>query len=142
MKLLNKLAIIVVMALLIVAGCRPETGISIDDAWARPGKVGENSAVYFTLSNTTGAADRVTGAASDAARMVQVHRSIMDADGTMRMEHQEAVDLPAGGEIGFEPGGLHVMLMELVDDLDAGEQITVTLTLEGAGELTFTAAVR
>ncbi|GAB4503487.1 MAG: hypothetical protein Fur0043_04790 [Anaerolineales bacterium] len=59
----------------------------------------------------------------------------------MQMAHQMNVPLPTGETV-FEPGGLHVMLIGLKSDLQAGETFTVTLTFEKAGKRTLTVTVK
>jgi hypothetical protein len=43
--------------------------------------------------------------------------------------------IPAGQSIQLEPGGNHLMLMQLTKDLLAGEEISVTFSFEGADDL-------
>ena len=42
----------------------------------------------------------------------------------------------------FEPGGTHVMAMNLADTIAAGGQANVTVTFVGGDEVTFPAEVR
>ena len=58
-------------------------------------------------------------------------------DGEMAMTMQEvpSVEVPAGGSVTFEPGGYHVMLLELPDPLETGEEFDVTLTLDDDTEI-------
>ena len=53
-----------------------------------------------------------------------------------------AIELPAGEEVFLEPGGYHIMILELVKPLSIGQTIPVTLTLEEAGEVQVDATVR
>lgn len=62
-----------------------------------------------------------------------MHESRMDGD-VMQMHKMESIPLPAGAETTFEPGGLHVMLIGLKQDLKVGEQIPVTLHFKSAGD--------
>lgn len=134
------------IAALLLGACQQNTArsqpITIDDAWARPGLSGENSAVYLTLKNNQNIDDTATGVESDAANMTQLHLSRMTEEGTMLMEHQESVPLPAASEVSFEPGGLHIMLMDLNQDLNPGDSISITLHFESAASITFEAEVR
>ncbi len=52
------------------------------------------------------------------------------------------IPLPAGAEVSFQPGGYHVMLLELPRQLKGGEQFPLTLRFEKAGELTVEVPVR
>jgi copper(I)-binding protein len=114
--------------------------VSVTDAWGWS-STPDRGAVYFTLQNTGEEADRLVSAASDAAGTVQVHETTM-VDGTAQMGEVDGVDVPAGGSVTFEPGGYHVMLMEIPEPLEVGSSIDVTLTFEGAGEVTVPAEIR
>jgi hypothetical protein len=61
---------------------------------------------------------------------------MMGADETMSMHPQESVPIPERGQVTFEPGGLHVMLVNLKRDLAEGEQIELILRFREAGEIT------
>jgi copper(I)-binding protein len=93
------------------------------------------------VENTGTEGDRLVAASSDAAGVVQVHETTM-ADGTATMAEVEGVDVPAGGSVTFEPGGYHVMLMEIPEALEVGSSIDVTLSFEGAGDVEVTAEIR
>ena len=60
----------------------------------------------------------------------------MGADETMAMHPQESVTVPSRGQVTFEPGGLHMMLVKLQGDLVEGEEIELTLRFREAGEMT------
>ncbi|MGK2964247.1 MAG: copper chaperone PCu(A)C [Tepidiformaceae bacterium] len=95
----------------------------------------DKSAVYFVLRNTGSTADRLISAASPSAGDVQIHENVMTG-GAMQMQRVEGVDIPAGGEAVLEPGGYHVMLLDLFAPLSEGLSITVELTFEQAGTVT------
>lgn len=142
-----KRAFLLIFVLVLFAGCAPaasqEAGnLNIQEPWARPAKAGGNSAVYFTIDNGPGQEDRLLGAQCDAAEMVQMHMTTTDADGNSKMTHQESVIIPAGESVSFEPGGLHVMLMNLNEDLEPGETLSVTLEFEKLGKVQVEATVR
>lgn len=65
-----------------------------------------------------------------------------DDMGAMTMRPVEAIDLPAGEAVALEPGGLHIMLIDLVEPLEVGDEVDLTLTFEEAGEQPVTAEVR
>jgi copper(I)-binding protein len=52
--------------------------------------------------------------------------------GTMKMNVVPFVELPAGKMVELKPGGHHVMLMGLKQQLKGGELVPLTLTIEGA----------
>ena len=63
-------------------------------------------------------------------------------DGAMTMQPVDSIELPAGEEVALEPGGYHIMLLDLVAPLEVGDTFEITLTFENAGEVTVTAEVR
>ncbi len=52
-------------------------------------------------------------------------------DNVMKMRQVPAVDLPAGKTVELKPGGYHVMLMDLKQQVKAGDTVPVTLQIEG-----------
>ncbi len=65
-----------------------------------------------------------------------------DMGGAMTMQEVESVPVGAGSSVAFEPGGLHVMLLELADPLELGETFTVTLTLDDGTDFEIDVEVR
>jgi copper(I)-binding protein len=114
--------------------------VSVTDVWGWS-STPDRGAVYFTVENTGAEADRLMGASSDAAGVVQVHETTM-VEGTAQMSEVDGVDIPAGGTVTFEPGGYHVMMMEIPEPLEVGSTIDVTVTFEGAGDIDVTAEIR
>ena len=60
----------------------------------------------------------------------------------MVMVPRENVPVNAGGQVAFQPGGLHVMLVGLQQDLQPGDHFTITLNFEKAGPVNLDVAVR
>ena len=120
---------------LLASACAAPTDLSIEEPWARPGFQGDNSAVYLVINNTTDQGDGLIGASSYVANVTEIHLSKMDAEGTMSMERQDLVGIPAGETVNLEPGGLHVMLMNLVNDLNVGDRFELILEFQRAGDV-------
>ena len=127
--------LLLLLILSVSSACGDSNGIAVKDAWARPGFRGDNSAVYLTINNTTDQGDGLIGANTDIAGGTEIHLSKMDSDGTMTMERQDLIGIPAGETVTLEPGGLHVMLMNLVNDLNVGDKFELTLEFQRAGDL-------
>ena len=100
------------------------------------------AAAYLVLVNETGRADALVSAASPAAAAVELHETTAGASGMMAMHPVDRIDLPADGRVALEPGGLHVMLIDLVSELAVGDTIELTLTFEHAAPVTVSATVR
>jgi copper(I)-binding protein len=128
----------IILALVIILsglpmGCKMN-GLVITNAWARPGTVNGNSAVFFKIENPINEADSLSEVTCNSADRAEIHRSIME-EGVMKMEHQESVEIPPNSSIDFEPGSYHVMLVNLTGDLKVGDTITLTLIFDNTGEL-------
>ena len=115
--------------------------IHVDQAWSRAmPPVSPTGAVYLRLRNSGSVADRLRSVSAAVANTVEIHKSTHE-DGMMSMVAVDGVDVPAGGEAIFAPGGLHLMLIGLNDSLVAGESFEVTLRFEHAGDVTLTVPV-
>ena len=113
--------------------------LKIGHPWARA-TVAANGGAFLSVDNTGATPDRLLRASTDVATSVQLHTHIKDGD-IMRMRKVEAVDLPAGKKIVFEPGGYHIMLLGLKKKLVEGERFALTLEFEKAGKVTFDIAI-
>lgn len=106
--------------------------ISVSDAWARVTVPGQKvSGAYMQIQSDTDA--RLIGLTSTAVPRMEVHEMKMDG-GIMRMRELKAIDLPKGKTVSLEPGGLHIMLMNLPQPIAAGDVIPLTLTVESGGK--------
>jgi len=106
--------------------------ISVTNAWARATMPGQKvSGAYMQIQSDADA--RLVGASSPAVPRVEVHEMKMDGD-VMRMREVKAIDLPKGKTVSLEPGGFHIMLMNLPKPIAAGEIIPLILTVESGGK--------
>jgi len=62
--------------------------------------------------------------------------------GMLEMRPVDEIPVPAGGSVSLEPGGYHIMLLELAAPLEVGATVEVTLTFAEAGDLVLEAEVR
>jgi len=105
-----------------------EPGISVRDAWTRESMMVDLAgAAYMVIHNNTDADDALVGATSSAANVVEIHQSSMDEEGAMAMAQVQEVPIPAHADAVLEPGGYHIMLIELAEPLGQGQEIEVTL---------------
>ena len=110
--------------------------IEIEHPWARATAEGmANGAVFLKLGNEGKEGDRLISAASPAAAKVELHTHI-DDNGVMKMREINAIDLAAGSAVKLAPGGLHIMLLGLIEPLKKGKAFPLTLTFEKAGAVT------
>lgn len=141
------LAVILGMAGL-VRGSMPESlarngpadanpGIVIGGAYVREPANDVNAAAYFTIFNTTGTDDVLTGLSTGAGASASVHT---DDNGTMVAVGNLTV--PAHGSVVFEPGKFHVMIDKLYGPLKSGTTVNLQLAFTHAGDVLVTAPVR
>jgi copper(I)-binding protein len=107
--------------------------VTIHDAWARAslGTTG-SSAVYMTLEIEGDEPDRLVAAATPMAERAELHTHVMD-QGVARMRPVSAVEVAPGAPTVLQPGGLHLMLMGLKQQLAEGDTLPLTVTFEKAG---------
>ena len=104
----------------------------VTGAWIRatpPGAV--TAAAYLTIASA-GSADRLVGAATPAARTVEIHTAGADA-GSQHMMRVAELALPAGGSVRLEPGGQHLMLIDLKTPMVPGTKVALSLRFAEAG---------
>lgn len=128
----------------------------ITGAWARTSPTMVTmGAAYFSVTSPID--DRLIGVRVDAsvAATAEMHEMVMASDdtmtshsmdmgsettmagmGEMTMQQVDHIDLPAGTAVALAPGGLHVMLIDLVAPLEAGSTIQLTLEFAQAGTIT------
>ncbi|WP_108502648.1 copper chaperone PCu(A)C [Paracoccus indicus] len=90
---------------------------------------------FLTITNDGATNDRLIAAASDAAGHMEIHEMAMNGDVMIMRELVDGLPVPAGETVELQPGGYHLMFMELQQPLLAGETVEVTLTFESAGEI-------
>lgn len=138
---MKRILIFVLATALLLSACGAEKGIEVHEVWMRPVAKGENGAVYFVMHNHAREADELTGASSDSAVAAELHESKMNGD-VMEMRPLESVPLEAFAEVKFEPGGLHLMLVDLKKDLKVGDELELTLHFKNFEDINVRVPVR
>ncbi len=157
----TRLALLAI-APLALAACGGDDPITIEGQWARTSPaMASMGAAYMDITSSEG--DQLVGVsvpASIAAR-AEIHEMVpadmamdgsmdesmddgeMEMDmGAMVMQQIMALDLPAGETVNLEPGGYHVMLIDLAEPLAEGDTFNVTLDFAEADDLTVEVVVR
>lgn len=98
----------------------------------------------MTINNNGADDDALIGARSPACGTVELHESYMNDEGAMAMQPVAGsqIDVPAGGSAVLEPGALHVMCVEKLEDFAEGAELELTLQFENAGDITFEVEIR
>lgn len=91
---------------------------------------------FLTIANDGAADDRLVGATSDIAGRMEIHQMTMSGDIMTMGPVEDGLPIPAGQTVALQPGGYHLMFLQLAAPLVQGDSIDVTLTFEGAGDIT------
>ena len=136
--------LILVMMVAAQCGATPADApqIKVMEPWARPSPMqAGNGAVYMALVNQGGRDDALVSVQTDVAEVVELHETKMEGE-LMKMSPVNKIEIPANGSATLEPGGLHVMLINLKQELTPGEKIKLTLNFEISDPLTIAAEIR
>ena len=104
--------------------------VTVKDAWVRttvPGQKGTGAFMSITAKSDL----RLVGASSAAAGVTEVHEMKMNGD-VMQMRAVSGIDLPAGKAVALQPGGFHVMLLDLKTALPKNATVPLTLLFKDA----------
>ena len=116
--------------------------VEVEDPYVRAVPPGQsNSAAFMRLDNGSQQAHALVAVRSPAAQAVELHTHTM-RDGMMSMRPLAQVELPAGESVALQPGGLHVMLIGLQQQLELDQEISLTLVFGDGSEREISAPVR
>lgn len=109
--------------------------IRIERPWARATAGNTRiGAAYFSLEDVGAAPDRLLRVTTPVAASGELHTHMMH-DNVMQMRPVQAIEIHPGTPTVLQPGGLHVMLMDLKQPLKEGERFPLTLEFERAGTI-------
>ncbi len=106
----------------------------VTDAWIRnlppaiPMRAG-----YMILSNNGNVELTIVSVESETFSRIEIHESV-DKDGMMSMRPVDVVSIKAGETLPLKPGGLHLMLMNPLQHLSPGDEVTVTLIFDNGNK--------
>ena len=103
--------------------------VTVGDPWVRA-RVPQQRATGMFAQVTSAQGGKLVAASSPVADVVEIHEMAMD-NNVMRMRAVPGLDLPPGKAVELKPGGFHVMLMGLKQQIKEGETVPVTLVVEG-----------
>jgi len=100
--------------------------ITIENAWARltPNGMG---AVYFEIKNKKDEDDFLIRAFSPNAKSVMIHETQRMGNMTHMKHHSDGTKIPANSSLLFKPGGFHIMLSKIDDNLKLGDKVIINL---------------
>jgi copper(I)-binding protein len=105
--------------------------VTVSDVWVRTTVPGQKvSGAFMRIVASEDA--RLVSASSAVVPRVEIHEMKMDGD-VMRMREVETIDLPKGRTVLLQPGGYHLMLMNLAKPIAAGDRVPLSLVIESGG---------
>jgi len=107
-----------------------QSQVQVSDPWIRATVPAQKATGAF-MQLKAAKATRLLAASTPAAGRVEIHQMEMQGQ-TMRMHAVDGIDLPAGQAVNLASGGYHIMLLDLKRQLKEGEQVPMTLTVQGA----------
>ena len=108
--------------------------IEVQKAWARATPPNaKNAAVYMVLKNDRPVIDLLLSVKTPVAKVVELH-TVTKEKGMMLMQPVENISIPAHGAAVLQPGGSHMMLVDLKEQLKTGTHIDLILKFKHGGE--------
>ena len=87
------------------------------------------TAAFMVLKNSGDKDVKVMKADNPASKLTELHTHIND-NGVMKMRPVPAIEIKAKAETKLQPGGLHVMLINLNAPMKEGDVVPITLTFD------------
>lgn len=116
-------------ALTLASATAAHADVTVKEPWVR-GTVASQKATGAFMQLSTTEPVRLVEVKSGAAKIVEVHEMRMEGD-RMMMKAVPGIDLVPSQTFELKPGGFHVMLIDVVKPLNAGDKVPLTLVLEG-----------
>jgi len=108
----------------------------IGHPWSRPTVSGMPTGVaYLSITNRGLRQDTLLYASTPMAERVEFHRTSFEA-GMAHMRPVNTLVIQPNSTVKAEPGGLHLMLVDLKAPLVEGSMVPLVLHFESAGEIT------
>lgn len=131
----------VLIGLSLVGTARAE--VRVEDPWVRA-TVPHQKATGAFMRLVSDQPAKLVSVSSPIAGTSEIHEMMMEGE-VMKMRPLKALDLPGGAAVELKPGGYHLMLLDLKEQIREGQQVALTLTVERNGQretLVVSAAVR
>ena len=115
--------------------------VTISEAYARPAQQGMTGGVYFKIENNTPLVQQLIHATTSVTQNVDVHQTSIEND-VATMSGLQTLDITPYSSLEIAPGGLHVMLNDLQQDLELGQTFELNLNFESGLSIPVTVTVR
>lgn len=108
--------------------CNAYAEVTVQNAWVRATVPQQKAAgVFFDIQATENL--QLVEAQTSVATSAELHEMKMEND-VMRMRPLEQLALPAGKKVNLKPGGYHLMLMGLKNQIKVGDVIPLRLVFQ------------
>lgn len=104
--------------------------VHIEDAWVRA-TVPQQRATAVFMKITSDLPTRLVDVSSPVAPHAEVHEMKMSGNNVMTMRPVAGIDVVPGQVTALTPSGYHVMLLELKQQVKAGDKVPLTMVFEG-----------
>lgn len=116
--------------------------LTTSDTWVKAID-GGMTAAFGMITNPTDHDITIVAASTSVSDMTELHETVENDSGDMVMQPRDGgFVIPAGGMLMLEPGGNHIMIMGVTDPILAGDDVSVTLTLDDGSTVEFTAPAK
>jgi len=107
----------------------------------RPANQGMNSALYFDINNLSPKECALVNVSSDIAKVVQIHETFKQGE-NLGMRKVESITVKGKTTFHLAPGGFHVMVIRLKENVKAGDKKEFTLTFNNHKKIKILAIVK
>jgi len=115
--------------------------IKIENAWMRPANQGMNAALYFDIINLSSDDCDLINVSSNIAKVVQVHETYKQGE-NLGMRKIESITIKRKSTFHLSPGGFHVMIIRLKENLKIGDKKEFILTFRNHKTIKIMAVVK
>ncbi|MDO6426259.1 copper chaperone PCu(A)C [Thalassotalea sp. 1_MG-2023] len=118
-----------------------EQKVTVENGYIRATIPGTDvSSAYMVISNHSMKNKKLIGASSDISSRIEIHEHQM-SDGMMKMRQLDAIEINMHDTVTLQPSGLHLMIFELTEPLNAGDNVALNLHFEDGERLAITLPV-
>ena len=109
--------------------------IEISNIYAKATLPGaKNTALFFEIKNYTNKPVKLIGASSPAAAISEIHTH-QEVDGMKKMVQIDDIEIVPESTVSLEPGGLHVMLMNIKAPIKDGDKLEAVLEFDNGEKI-------
>lgn len=116
--------------------------VSINDPYVRLVPPGQTvTGAFLVFKNADDKDHKVVKAESAVSKVTEMHNHINEG-GVMKMRPVKDIEIKAKGEAVLKPGSLHIMLIDLKQQLKEGDNVPIIVTFEDGSSKKLDAQVR